>query len=75
MKFIRKIKLIFSKDFDRKFFENVEEIDKERKRMDIRLTEVAKATLDGEDNWFLQLAKDDPECVLNVKKECGKNDK
>jgi hypothetical protein len=71
LKFIKKVFLVFSKDFDNKYKAIESETNIERKKLDKRLTEVARATLDGEDKWFLQLAKTDPECVLQVIKDCG----
>jgi len=43
-----------------------------RKDLDARLDVVTRATLNGEDDWFLRLVKNDPKCVLDVVKECNK---
>lgn len=45
-----------------------------RRNLDVRLERVTKATLNGEDGWFLKLVKEDPICALNVIKECSKDD-
>ena len=44
-----------------------------RESLDVRLENIARATLDGETEWFLQIAKKDPSCVLRVIKECDTN--
>jgi hypothetical protein len=41
-----------------------------RAELDRRLDDVTKATINGEEDWFLELVKKDPACVLNVIKEC-----
>lgn len=71
MNFIKKIIILFSSDFNKKMRMIMEETDKERKALDERLSSVTRATLDGEDKWFLELVKKDPECALNVIKECN----
>ncbi len=44
--------------------------------MQRRYTELRKATMNGEDDWFLRLIKNDPDCAMKVALECknGKND-
>jgi hypothetical protein len=42
----------------------------ERKHQDLRLQKIAKATLDSEDTWVLQLVKQNPNCVLDVIAKC-----
>jgi predicted DNA-binding antitoxin AbrB/MazE fold protein len=41
-----------------------------RQDLDRRLKKVTKATIDSEDEWFLELVKKDPDCALEVIKEC-----
>ena len=41
-----------------------------RRVLDQRLEELTKATVNGEEQWFLQLVKRDPGCAINVIKEC-----
>lgn len=41
-----------------------------RKELDDRLDDLTKATIDGEEKWFLQLVKRNPNCAMNVIKEC-----
>jgi hypothetical protein len=66
----------------RKIFASIQMVDNyiaEKKingeRMDRRITEIFHATMDGEQAWFLELIRKDPECALNVIKECDLNDK
>lgn len=42
--------------------------------LDRRLDVISKATLDGEEQWFLDLLKRDPDCAIRVIKECDLND-
>jgi 3-deoxy-D-manno-octulosonic-acid transferase len=41
-----------------------------RQELDRRLSVVTKATIDGEDEWFLELVKKEPDCAIEVIKEC-----
>jgi hypothetical protein len=43
-------------------------------KMDRRITKIFHATMDGEQGWFLDLVRKNPECALNVIKECDLND-
>lgn len=43
---------------------------KSRAEFDRRLDSLVKATLDGEDEWFLKLVREDPFCALNVINKC-----
>jgi len=71
--FFKRLKLIFSSDFAMRYRKVLEETDKQRKLLDDKLSHLTRATLNGEDEWFLELVKKDPECALNVIKECGEN--
>ena len=42
-----------------------------RKKDDARIKELEKATIDGDEDWFLQMAKKDPSCALRVIEECN----
>ena len=70
MKFIRKIVQRLSSSPEDTYENDMQCIDKERKVLDNRLSEVVKVTLDGEDKWFLELVKEKPECALRVFEEC-----
>lgn len=48
----------------------IEDHAKERTDLNKRLEKVTRATLNGEAGWFLQLVKKDPNCVMDVIKEC-----
>ena len=41
---------------------------------DKRIINLQRATVDGEQNWFSYLRKEDPDCLIKVFKECD-NDK
>lgn len=41
---------------------------------DRRLNELFRATMDGEQEWFLDLVKRDPSCALDIIRECKLND-
>lgn len=41
-----------------------------RQELDRRIDNVTKATLNGEEEWFLQLVKKDPDCAFNIIKDC-----
>lgn len=42
-----------------------------RRDLDRRVDDITKATLNGEEEWFLQLVKKDPDCALDVITSCG----
>ena len=42
-----------------------------RKDLDRRVDNITKATLNGEEEWFIQLVRKDPECALDVITNCG----
>jgi hypothetical protein len=50
-----------------KFMGDSEEV---REKLDKRIEEVTKATLNGETDWFLRVVKENPECAAQVVKEC-----
>lgn len=45
-----------------------------RQNLEERLERVTRATLNGETEWFLRLVKKDPDCAMDVIKECKLND-
>lgn len=45
-----------------------------RTSLDDRLERIARATLNGEAEWFLTLARKDPQCAIRVIKECNIKD-
>lgn len=42
-----------------------------RRKLDRRIDEITKATLNGEEEWFLKLVRKDPDCALDVISSCG----
>jgi hypothetical protein len=48
----------------------IESHTKERSNLNERLEKVTRATLNGESSWFLRAVKKDPNCILEVIKEC-----
>ncbi len=46
----------------------------ERQKLNIRLENVTRATLNGESDWFRKIILKDPSCALRVIKECDTND-
>lgn len=50
--------------------EMLETHEEKRKELDTRLERVTRATLNGETEWFLKLVSKDPNCALEVIKEC-----
>lgn len=44
-----------------------------RRILDERLDNLARATINGEEEWFLRLVKRDPNCAIEVIKECDIN--
>lgn len=69
MKFLRCLKSIIHLDSEVKEF--LSEQEKNGRELDRRLDNISKATLDGEEEWFLDLIKKDPKCAIEVIKECG----
>lgn len=60
---------------DDKAEEVIEKQEEIREKLDIRLEKVVRATLNGETEWFLTLSKKDPNCILEVFKECADDDR
>lgn len=48
---------------------------RKREELDTRLGDLTVATINGEEQWFLQLVKKNPDCALEVIKECDLVDK
>jgi hypothetical protein len=43
--------------------------------MDRRLAQIFHATMNGEQGWFLDLVRKNPECAIEIIHECDTNDK
>jgi len=58
--------------------QTVEDYIKEKKirgqEHDRRINRLYRATMNGEQDWFLDLVKKNPNCVADVVKECKLND-
>jgi hypothetical protein len=52
----------------------IEKLEKERHEYDIRITNLTRATLDGDESWMKKVVKEDPNCALRIIEECGKSD-
>ena len=52
-----------------------DKVQEERKVLDTRLHDITKATINGEEKWFLQLVKKDPDCAVNILRECNHDSK
>jgi hypothetical protein len=50
----------------------IERLEAERKEYDSRIENLTQATLDGDEQWFLQVVKKDPSCAMRVVEECQK---
>jgi hypothetical protein len=48
----------------------IERLEAVRKEYDSRIENLTQATLDGDEQWFLQVVKKDPSCALKVIEEC-----
>jgi hypothetical protein len=56
------------------YVEELEQIKDEKLKLDMRIQQLErKATMNGEDGWFLEYVKKDPSCALRVLRECDKN--
>ena len=42
--------------------------------LDHRIDKLAKATMNGEEEWFIKVVRKDPSCALRVIEECHKNE-
>lgn len=58
----------------RSLMRRVREMEQERREYDNRIENLTKATLDGDESWFLQVVKKDPSCALKVIERCQKVD-
>lgn len=71
------LNLMYKLKFFRGIFRSDMEVDRViqehkqiRESLNHRLEKVTRATLNGETEWFLQLVKKDPDCVMEIIKEC-----
>jgi hypothetical protein len=55
-----------------RLIERVQKLEEDRKAYDTRIENLTRATMDGDENWFLQVVKNDPTCALKVIEECEK---
>lgn len=56
--------------------EKISELKNERVVIDSKIkTLERKATVNGDEEWFLTRVRRDPSCALKVLRECDKNDK
>jgi hypothetical protein len=69
------LKRFLDRYFCKREKEQLSALQKERDAQDERLKELTKATLDGENEWFLSVVRKDPECALRVVQNCLKEDK
>lgn len=58
----------------RRLLAHVQQLEQEREGYDKRIDELTRATMDGEDKWFLDLVKKDPSCAMRIVEECRKED-
>ena len=42
--------------------------------LDHRIEKLAKATINGDEDWFIRVVRKDPSCALRVIEECHKNE-
>lgn len=73
--FLKRLAFVFSPTYNNEIKKILSEMDERREDLDLRLKKLQKATLDGEEEWFLDMVKKkDPSCVLKIIEEC-ENDK
>jgi hypothetical protein len=69
---IKQLKQIFNSI---EFIENyIEESKLRKKELDKRFNNVLKASLNGSKPWFIELARKDPDCAIDILKECDIDD-
>ncbi len=54
----------------RNLIKKVKIMEKERQEYDNRIENLTRATLDGDEEWFLKVVKKDPSCALKVIEGC-----
>jgi hypothetical protein len=52
------------------FREKLKELNTKRRHLDTRLLPVMQATLDGDPEWFLKIARDNPICSMRIIEQC-----
>jgi hypothetical protein len=52
----------------------LEKLQRQRIRLDRRIDTLEKLTLNGEDEWFIQVVRKDPSCAIKIIKECSHYD-
>ena len=53
----------------------IDDLKRERRELDSRIERLTKATMNGDEEWFLKVVRRNPSCALRIVKECGKNAK
>jgi len=54
--------------------EKINQMEKEKAALDNRFLKLAKATMDGDERWFLSVARKNPDCAVKILEECQKDD-
>lgn len=67
-------KNLFERYFCRREKEQLAALQQERDAQEERLKELTRATLDGENEWFLNVVRKDPECALKIVHDCLKEE-
>ena len=50
--------------------QRIELLEKEKIELDKRADDLAKATLNGDEHWFVSAVRKDPVCAMKALKEC-----
>jgi hypothetical protein len=48
----------------------IDKLEQEKVELDKRADELARATLNGDEDWFVSTVRKDPVCAMKVLKEC-----
>jgi len=60
---------------EKEWDKRIEGLQQEKKKLDERAEQLERATLDGEERWFISTVRKNPACALRVLEECTKNGK
>jgi hypothetical protein len=58
---------------EKEWDKRIEGLQQEKRRLDERAKKLERATLDGEEQWFISTVRKNPACALRVLEDCTKN--
>jgi hypothetical protein len=74
MRLVERLRGFFGYISTSRMLEQINQMEKEKTVLDNRYAKLAKATMDGDERWFLSVARKNPDCAMKIIEECRKDD-